>query len=60
VRPGLHGAHPPLERLTRGDLDFTCDLRRVYTTLLDWLGAGAAAPAILGGRFEPLAIAERP
>ena len=55
VHAGLHGQHPDLERLNRGDLAFTTDFRRVYASVLtDWLGADATS--ILGQRFEPLKL----
>jgi uncharacterized protein (DUF1501 family) len=57
VKPGLHGTFPGLapEKLSRGDVAFTTDFRRVYSTLLrDWLGADDAE--ILGRQFEPMDI----
>ncbi|HVR30491.1 MAG TPA: DUF1501 domain-containing protein, partial [Thermoanaerobaculia bacterium] len=57
IRPGLYGRHPSLTALDRdGGLEMTTDFRRVYATLIEeWLGAPDAR-AILGGRFDPLAI----
>lgn len=55
TRGGLHGVHPSLTDLDRGDLKFTVDFRSVYATALgDWLGADAKK--ILGRDFERLAL----
>jgi uncharacterized protein (DUF1501 family) len=57
VKPGIHGTFPGLapEKLSRGDVAFTTDFRRVYSTLLrDWLGADDAK--ILGRQFEPMEL----
>jgi len=57
VKPGFHGTFPGLaaEKLSRGDVAFTTDFRRVYATLLQgWLGADDAK--ILGGKFESMDI----
>lgn len=38
VIPGIHGEHPSLSKLHRGDLAFSTDFRRVYAGVLrDWL-----------------------
>ena len=53
VRPGVHGMHPNLEKLDRGDLVHTTDFRRVYATILDrWLGA--ASHEILRQKYPTL------
>jgi uncharacterized protein (DUF1501 family) len=53
VKGGLYGKPPSLTDLVLGDnLESTTDFRRVYATLIDWLGADSAA--VLGRRFESL------
>ncbi|MCR9243655.1 MAG: DUF1501 domain-containing protein [bacterium] len=54
VRGGLIGAVPDLGDLDDGDLVAEVDFRRVYTSLLTWLGADSQA--VLGRAFEPLAL----
>ncbi len=55
VRAGLHGTHPDLEKLHRGDLAYTTDFRRVYADVLGtWLKADAQK--ILGAKFKPLEV----
>lgn len=55
VRPGLHGAHPPLTDLDRGDLKHTVDFRRVYASVLrGWLGADPVP--VVGAGFDPLPL----
>jgi uncharacterized protein (DUF1501 family) len=57
VKPGFHGTFPGLaaDKLSRGDVAFTTDFRRVYGTLLQgWLGADDTK--ILGGKFESMDI----
>ena len=56
VKGGLYGAAPALDRLDgNGNLPFAVDFRSYYATVLErWWGIDA--PAILGGRFETLAI----
>jgi uncharacterized protein (DUF1501 family) len=56
VRAGLVGRTPSLLELdTRhGDLKMGLDFRRVYATVLDWLGLDARAS--LGGSFERLPL----
>ncbi len=40
VQGGVHGTTPRLDDLDRGDLKYSTDFRRIYTTLLDdWLRA---------------------
>jgi uncharacterized protein (DUF1501 family) len=55
VRPGLHGKHPALEDLRRGDLKFTTDFRRVYASVLkDWFDM--APTKVLKGGYEPMKL----
>ena len=53
VKGGLYGTYPSLTDLSRGDLKFTTDFRKVYATLLDdWLKADSQK--ILGKQFGGL------
>ncbi len=53
VKGGLHGKHPSLTDLTRGDLKHHTDFRSVYATLLEkWLEF--PSEPVLGGKFETL------
>lgn len=55
VRAGLHGSHPSLTQLERGDLIHTTDFRSVYATLLeDWLKA--PSNKILQKQFSKLPL----
>ncbi|HLJ94076.1 MAG TPA: DUF1501 domain-containing protein [Gemmataceae bacterium] len=57
VQAGLRGTMPSLLDLDErhGDLKVTLDFRRIYATLLDrWLEC--PSDAVLGGRFEPVAL----
>ncbi len=55
VRPGVVGGHPSLTELSRGDLQFHTDFRRVYATVIDnWLGVDAAA--VLANRYATLPL----
>jgi uncharacterized protein (DUF1501 family) len=55
VAAGVHGTHPDLENLHRGDLAFNLDFRRVYASVLgDWLEADAGK--LLGRKFDPLKL----
>jgi uncharacterized protein (DUF1501 family) len=55
IQGGLHGEHPSLTDLVKGDLDMSVDFRQVYATVLDnWLGADSNA--VLGQRFEALPL----
>jgi uncharacterized protein (DUF1501 family) len=55
VKAGIYGKMPSLTDLDDGDLKYTTDFRRVYTTLLDqWLNADSAK--VLGAKFEPVAF----
>ncbi len=54
-KAGFCNAAPNLSQLDDGDLKYDTDFRQVYATILNrWLEADAAA--ILGQRFEPLAL----
>ena len=55
IKPGFFGTFPSLapDKLSRGDVPFTTDFRRVYASLLQgWLGADDKK--ILGGTFAPV------
>ncbi|MBK1834840.1 DUF1501 domain-containing protein [Roseibacillus ishigakijimensis] len=53
VKGGLYGQYPSLTDLSRGDLKFTTDFRKVYATLLDgWLKTDSQK--ILGKKFAGL------
>jgi uncharacterized protein (DUF1501 family) len=53
VKGGLHGEHPSLTDLNRGDLKHTTDFRSVYATLLDrWLTIDSKR--VLGSDFQKL------
>ena len=53
VKGGLYGEYPSLTDLSRGDLKFTTDFRKVYATLLDdWLKTDSQK--ILGKPFGGL------
>ena len=55
IKAGLHGTTPSLNLAKNEDLTFGTDFRRVYASVLDrWLGC--PSEAVLGGKFEPLAI----
>lgn len=55
IQPGLHEPHPDLSRLRRGDLEFRCDFRRVYSAVLrDWLTMNPED--VLGRGYPPLKI----
>jgi len=57
VKGGLHGEHPSLDKdkLDDGDLKYTTDFRRVYSSLLDgWLNVDSTK--VLKAKFEPLAV----
>ena len=55
VKAGIIGKAPSLMDLEDGDLKWSIDFRRVYSTILDgWLGM-PSVPA-LPGPFEPLAL----
>jgi uncharacterized protein (DUF1501 family) len=58
VKPGIHEKHPDLTKLRRGDLEFGCDFRRVYSTVLrDWLKV--KPEDVLGKGFEPLKLIDK-
>ncbi len=55
VQGGFHGEHPNMDNLERGDLKFTTDFRRVYSSMLgDWLNADASA--VLKADYAPLPL----
>jgi uncharacterized protein (DUF1501 family) len=54
---GVVGQPPDLAKLDDGDPIATCDFRRVYRDLLDWLGVDAVA--VLGSRFDSAGLAAR-
>lgn len=55
VRAGVHEKHPSLTNLHRGDLQFGCDFRRVYSTVLrQWLDV--PPDKVLGKGFQPLNV----
>ncbi len=55
VRGGLHGRHPSLTDLDKGDLKMTTDFRSVYATVLDrWMEIPAAK--VLGAEFPSLDV----
>ena len=51
VQGGLHGQHPSLTKLLKGDLAMTVDFRQVYATVLEkWLNT--PSEAVLGKEYE--------
>ena len=53
VQGGVHGQTPSLSDLDKGDLKYSTDFRRIYTTLLDdWLHADANT--VLGESFDKM------
>lgn len=55
TRPGIHGKHPSLTDLNRGDLIHSVDFRSVYATVLEeWLGTNSSA--VLGRGFAKLGV----
>ncbi|MHC4934569.1 MAG: DUF1501 domain-containing protein [Planctomycetota bacterium] len=55
VKGGLHGTHPSLTDLDRGDLKMRTDFRSVYATVLDdWLKVDSSR--VLGTRFKKLPL----
>ncbi len=55
IRAGIHGRHPNLGKLRRGDLAYTTDFREVYASLLDdWMGT--ESHEVLGKRVKPLKL----
>jgi uncharacterized protein (DUF1501 family) len=54
VRAGLAGEAPGLLDLEDGDLKRTTDFRRIYATVLDWLGL--PSKLALGGEFGKLPL----
>jgi uncharacterized protein (DUF1501 family) len=55
VKGGLYGTPPSLSNLVLdGNLENTTDFRRVFATLIDWMGADSAK--VLGRRFESMGL----
>lgn len=55
VKPGIHGAHPSLTQLDKGDLMYGVDFRSVYATVLEsWLKA--PSEKVLGKKFKVLPV----
>jgi uncharacterized protein (DUF1501 family) len=57
IKPGFFGPNPDLrrEKLSRGDVAYQLDFRRIYATMLrTWLKADDAR--VLGGKFEALPL----
>lgn len=55
VKGGLYGQQPSLSALDRGDLRFTVDFRRLYSTVArEWWKL--PAQEALGGAFKPLGL----
>lgn len=57
IKPGFHGTFPSLAEnaLHRGDIPFTTDFRKIYTTILkQWMGANDVG--VLGSRFQYMDI----
>lgn len=53
LKAGVYEKHPDLSKLHRGDLAFSCDFRRVYSTVLqNWLKI--KPQDVLGQGFQPL------
>ncbi len=55
VKGGLYGTPPSLSNLVLdGNLENTTDFRRVFATLIDWMGADSTK--VLGRRFESMGL----
>jgi len=55
VKPGVHGPNPNLDKLFQGDLKYSIDFRRVYSTVLEnWFGA--ESKEILGGDYQTMPL----
>ena len=55
VQGGVHGQAPSLSDLDSGDLKYSTDFRRIYSTLLDdWLHADPAK--VLDARYEKMSL----
>ncbi len=55
VKGGLHGKHPSLTKLDKGDLIHTTDFRQVYASLIDnWIGGNHAQ--VLGKNYKSLPL----
>ncbi len=58
VKAGLHGKHPSLTDLDKGDLKMTTDFRSVYASVLDdWIGV--APEKVLGRRYAKVPVIGR-
>ncbi len=55
VRPGVHGPHPSLSKLDKGDLIYHTDFRQIYAAALEhWMKADSEK--ILRGKFKPAPV----
>jgi uncharacterized protein (DUF1501 family) len=55
VKAGAIGAHPSLEKLVDGNLQFGIDFRQVYAAVLEkWLGV--PSKDVIGGAFKPVDV----
>ncbi|MHC4392029.1 MAG: DUF1501 domain-containing protein [Planctomycetota bacterium] len=55
VSGGIHGEHPSLTDLNKGDLKMTTDFRQVYATLIeDWFGTKSIP--VLGQAYDKLPL----
>jgi uncharacterized protein (DUF1501 family) len=55
VKGGMYGKPPSLDNLVLdGNLENTTDFRRVYATLVEWMGADSTK--VLGQKFDPLGV----
>ncbi len=55
VNPGIHGKHPSLTKLDRGDLVHSTDFRSVYATILDqWLNVNSKT--VLGKQYKNMKL----
>ena len=55
VKGGLHGKHPSLTDLDRGDLKMSVDFRSVYATVLDdWMEMDSVK--VLSARYPKLKL----
>ncbi|MBV7410692.1 DUF1501 domain-containing protein [Maritimibacter sp. DP1N21-5] len=60
IAGGHYGAVPSLEDLDDGNLKYTTDFRRIYSTLISgWMGHDTPS-AILNDEFAPLPVFDRP
>lgn len=60
VSGGMYGTHPSLTDLDDGNLKYTTDFRRIYSTLIhNWMGYEDPAK-VLGSQFEGLNMFNQP